>query len=157
MNKVKQENLKRGEESEKYALQNMNYWFDTTFEKNSDEYGVLDFYDYDNKIVVEHKDRSFVSWGTYPSIMIGYNKYEEARRLIRLGWRAFFCWTLRDGVYLYEVKEKLEEVIKSGICSRTDRGKLERSSVIYIPNDLCFELDDYSSYKRYIERNKNDT
>ncbi len=157
MNKVKQENLKRGEESEAKAMMNINYWFNSNFEKNCDEYGVLDFYDYDNKIVVEHKDRSFVSWGTYPSIMIGSNKYEEARRLIRLGWRAFFCWTMRDGFYLYEVKETLEKVIKSGICSRSDRGRLERSSVLYIPNDLCFDIDEYQSYNTYIERNINDT
>ena len=155
MNKVKEENLNRGKESEIKAMSNLNYWFDAKFEKNTDEYGVLDFYDYDKKIVVEHKDRSFINWGTYPSIMIGNNKYEESRRLLLLGWRSFFCWTVRDGFYLYEVKERLEQNITNGICSRGDRGKLERSSVLYIPNDLCFNIDDFTSYKKYIERNGN--
>ena len=156
MNKIKEENLQRGKESEIKAILNLNYWFEGNFEKNIDEYGVLDFYDHDKKIVIEHKDRSFVNWGTYPSIMIGYNKYEEARRLLRLGWRSFFCWTMRNGFYIYEVKDKLERSIKNGFSTRTDRGRVETSNVIYIPNDLCFDIDEFTSYKKYIERNKND-
>jgi hypothetical protein len=88
--------------------------------------------------------------------MIGYNKYEEARRLLRLGWRSFFCWTMRNGFYIYEVKDKLERNIKNGFSTRTDRGRVETSNVIYIPNDLCFDIDEFTSYKKYIERNKND-
>jgi len=70
------------------------------------EFSIFDLKDKYNKFSCEVKQRN-IRFGNYPTLIIGFNKYEKARQYIQRGYRPFFIWYLLDGIYFYEYKNDI--------------------------------------------------
>ena len=85
------------------------------------------FYEFDyinkkNKILIEIKSRR-ISKTQYHETMVGYNKILKGFKMIKQGYKVYFCFGFTDFTCGFELKEDSILNIRDG--GRTDRGKAE--------------------------------
>lgn len=80
---------------------------DITLDKYNNTYAIMDFFNYDKKVIVEVKSRRNKSTA-YPTQLIGDNKYQRALKKIAEGFRVYFAWRLTDKMLIYCVNENDE-------------------------------------------------
>tara|TARA_B110000285_G_C14884253_1_gene495394 strand:+ start:49 stop:471 length:423 start_codon:yes stop_codon:yes gene_type:complete len=85
--------------------------------KYSNQFAIFDYFNKDFEI--ELKSRR-VKYNTYPSTMIGVNKYKKGLEHIRNGKNVYFFFNFTDGLYYYKLEEDSILEIKNG--GRRDTG-----------------------------------
>ena len=148
MNSIKRNNLEQGERNEKIMIPIFNTFFNGNFVKDKNQFATLDFTDSTKKMIIELKSRNIKSTD-FPSIMISKHKYDAMLPMLRLGYRCFFFWKLKDKIVFYEAFDYLEDYITYGKCTITRRGKWECSDVMYIPMNKLHDINDYRDIDDY--------
>ena len=62
---------------------------DIKLDKYDNTYAIMDFFNYDKKVIVEVKSRRNKS-SAYPTQLIGDNKYQRALKKIKEGFKVYF-------------------------------------------------------------------
>jgi hypothetical protein len=129
----KTNDLKMGEEGERYVKPILEEYFKTDLTKN-EKYCLVDFENED--MVVEVKTRR-ANKSTYPDIFIPYYKLDYVKDTDKT---FYACFNLYDGVYIFNITEHLDicEIREGG---RTDRGKDEKSDMILCPTKLFVKIN----------------
>ena len=99
----------------------------------TDRYNLFDYVSECNNIYIELKNRSCKST-TYNSTLIGANKIKEAERLLNNGKTIYFVFRYLDCIKFW-IYDKTDDSW-AGWGVRKDRGILETSQALYIPNRL---------------------
>ncbi len=131
----------------------INTWFDCPFEKERSGWGTIDFFNKDNKVAVEVKRRR-INKGQFYDIIIGYNKYRAARKLMRKGYKVYFFWKFKDRLCFWNVPTILPDYVKIAKGGTYRRGNNETSDCLYIPMDKLEDWKDFPSYIDYMETNE---
>jgi len=143
--------MKNGFNGEMEVMPIYNDFFNVRFFKSKDNFSTFDFYCSEERIAIEHKTRN-IKHDAFNSLMMGYNKYTEGRKLMESGWRVFFSWLCKDGLFFYEIPYELDmSIVVDHNFVKYNRGKRERSAVMYIPTAMIEKVDDFENYKEYME------
>jgi hypothetical protein len=131
----------------------INNWFNCTFEKERSGWGAIDFFNKENKVAVEIKRRR-INKGQFYDIIIGYNKYIAARKLMAKGYKVYFFWKFKDRLCFWNVPIKLPDYVRIEKGGTYRRGSNETSDCLYIPMDKLHDWRDFPSYIDYMETNE---
>ena len=144
---LKKIDLDFGEKNEEETILKLDDYFKTKFFKNTNKYGIIDFFNEDKKIYIELKSRR-INHDLYPTALIGLNKIKYFKML--KDCECFICYKYNDGLFLLKYSNDLFKTfdIKKNFKNnfRQDVGKNEFSDVVLIP---------YSSLKKYYKYLKN--
>tara|TARA_R110001632_G_scaffold165597_1_gene284063 strand:- start:1798 stop:2388 length:591 start_codon:yes stop_codon:yes gene_type:complete len=147
-NSVAIKNRQMGNKNEKIMHGILNSWFDGNFGDDKSGWREIDFIDTQNKYGVELKSRN-ITYDQYPTILMGKNKWIRSRKMMGKGYKMFFFWKLKDGIYFYPVPMILPKCIKTNKGGTDKRGKGEWSDCLYVPTKIMFRLNDYESYEEF--------
>ena len=138
INSVHKSDVIYGNKKENDLLMYLNKYFNTELHKTP-SYDEFDFIDKNKKIMIELKSRRIYKEMHYDT-MIGYNKVIRGKDIINAGYRVYFVFSFKDGLYYYELKEDniKKKWIKMG--GRCDRGKSEIKRYCYIPTHLLTNI-----------------
>ena len=75
-------------------------------------------------------------YGTYPTTMVGYNKWKFAQTC---GRKVVFIFSFTDGVYKYTFNP--DDNFENKIGGRCDRGIMEYKKYIHIPINKLVRID----------------
>lgn len=150
-NKKSVEDRKMGDRNETYVSQFLKKWFSkNTFERDTTGWNEIDYKDHLGKIAIELKSRR-IKKNTYPTIMIGKNKYDVMKRYMKKGYKGYFLFKFYDNLCIYEVPQKLPQDIIFSQGGTNKRGYDEYSECMYIPTKYLVDCYKYESYENYIE------
>jgi hypothetical protein len=138
----KKQDLEMGKIAEDETIPILNEYFKTTFKKNDNAYGVIDFFNEDKTIYIELKARR-LKHNQYETTMIGQNKIKYYKNL--KGCSCYLCFKYIDGLYFIKYEKQLFKTFKTDtikINFRQDVGKTEFSDVIYIPYKHLIKIKD---------------
>lgn len=138
INSILKKDIYYGNKKENDLLMCLNNHFNVNLSKTP-PFDEFDFIDEDNKIMIELKSRR-IDKDMYYDTMIGLNKVLKGKDIINDGYRVYFVFSFKDGVYYYELKKDniLKKWIKKG--GRYDRGKTEIKKYCYIPTHLLTNI-----------------
>jgi hypothetical protein len=131
--------IQKGDANEKRVHPIINQVFQTEF-KATPPFALFDFKDYKTKTQIEVKTISY-SYGEKPEVMIGYNKIDYAMKQIEKNWDMWLLFSLKDGDYIYNIKEVNTEWIREYV-GRSDRYNSKSSKYYWIPIDKLIKVDD---------------
>ena len=86
---------------------------DIKLDKYDNTYAIMDFFNYDKKVIVEVKSRRNKS-SAYPTQLIGDNKYQRALKKIKEGFKVYFSWRLTDKMLIYRVGDTEPDIVYLG-------------------------------------------
>lgn len=86
--------------------------------QNTTKYNTFDFINEDKKILVELKCRNCFR-NNYPTTMIGMNKIEKSKIKLKEGYKIYYFFHFKDGLYHIQYNDELKYEIKDGF--RYDR------------------------------------
>ena len=131
-----------GKNAEDETIPVLNEYFKTTFSKNENAYGVIDFFNDDKTIYVELKARR-LKHNQYETVMIGQNKIRYYKNL--KGSSCYLCFKYIDGLFIIKYDKELFKTFKTNtikINFRQDVGRDEFSDVLYIPYKHLIKIKD---------------
>ena len=131
--------IQKGDDNEKRVHPIINQVFQTKF-KATPPFALFDFKDYSTKTQIEVKSIGY-SYGEKPEVMIGYNKITYAMKQIEKGWDLWLLFSLKDGDYLYNIKEVNTEWIREYV-GRSDRYNSKKTDYYWIPIDQLTRIED---------------
>ena len=131
--------IQKGDENEKRIHPIINQVFQTKF-KATPPFSLFDFKDYQTKTELEVKGIGY-SYGETPEVMIGYNKIVYAMKQIEKGWDMWILFSLKDGDYLYNIKEENIDWIREYV-GRSDRYNSKSSKYYWIPIENLTKIED---------------
>lgn len=127
MNFQKKKDLEMGTINENQIQTIIKEYFKCNDLKKLDKYNVFDFYSPLNELYFEVKSRR-CNYMSYPTTIIGYNKFVEASKL---NGDKYFVFIFNDGNYYYKyINDDKFDIANGG---RNDRGKDEYKNYVYIP------------------------
>tara|TARA_A100001201_G_scaffold130078_2_gene115699 strand:+ start:505 stop:1206 length:702 start_codon:yes stop_codon:yes gene_type:complete len=138
-----------GDENEKSFHKKLNRWCGIKFKEDKKGWRVLDYMNSANKIAVELKSRRNRK-SQFPTTIIGYNKYQTARRYMMRGWKVFFFFKFTDGIYFWEVQPHLPAGFYKSVAGTNRRGCDEYKDHLYIPVDALRKMRNYRNYLQYL-------
>ena len=155
-NPVSIANRKMGKKNEDIVLPLLKTFFNAKFDNNEDrnKWEVIDFVDEEDKLCIENKSRN-ITHNQYDTIMISYKKYpgeyKASKELMRKGYKGFFSFYFEPEkrLFLYELKDKIEEDIEIRRGGTDKRGYNEYTKCLYIPTKYLFDIEDFYSYQDY--------
>ena len=139
---TKKQDLEMGKNAEDETIPVLNEYFKTTFSKNENAYGVIDFFNDDKTIYVELKARR-LKHNQYETVMIGQNKIRYYKNL--KGSSCYLCFKYIDGLFIIKYDKELFKTFKTNtikINFRQDVGRDEFSDVLYIPYKHLIKIKD---------------
>ncbi len=139
---TKKQDLEMGKNAEDETIPTLNEYFKTTFSKNENAYGVIDFFNDDKTIYVELKARR-LKHNQYETVMIGQNKIKYYKNL--KGSSCYLCFKYIDGLFIIKYDKELFKTFKTDtikINFRQDVGRDEFSDVLYIPYKHLIKIKD---------------
>lgn len=139
---TKKQDLEMGKNAEDETIPVLNEYFKTTFSKNENVYGVIDFFNEDKTIYVELKARR-LKHNQYETVMIGQNKIKYYKNL--KGSSCYLCFKYIDGLFIIKYDKELFKTFKTNtikINFRQDIGRDEFSDVLYIPYKHLIKIKD---------------
>lgn len=86
--------------------------------ESTDRFHTFDFINKDEKILVELKCRNCFK-NQYPTTMIGMNKVEKSKIKLKDGYKIYYFFHFKDGLFYIEYNNELKYEIKDGF--RYDR------------------------------------
>lgn len=102
----------------------------------TDNHNVFDYFNEDNKILIELKTRRNKKY-TYPTTIIGNNKIIESLKKSKEGYDIYFYFAFTDKLCFIKYDETIFKSFKIAKGGRNDRGIEEYNQYIYIPiNEL---------------------
>lgn len=151
-NAVSISNRKMGKKNEGIVLSIIRNFFNAKFfdNENRNKWEVIDFVDEEDKLCIENKSRN-ITHNQYDTIMISYHKYKAIKKLMEKGYKGFFSFYFEpeNKLFLYELKEELENDIEIRRGGTTKRGYNEFTDCLYIPIKYLIDIDEYDSYEDY--------
>tara|TARA_R100000773_G_scaffold2152_2_gene2941 strand:+ start:1570 stop:2106 length:537 start_codon:yes stop_codon:yes gene_type:complete len=153
-NTIQAQNDRRfGDSYERKFKRIIDGWFGCDFQHEKSGWGAIDFINQENKIAVEIKRRR-ITKGQFYDIMIGYNKYRQARKLMRKGYKVYFFWKFQDRLCFWNVPAILPSYCRVEKGGTYRRGYNETSECLYIPMDKLLDWKDFPTYISYMETNE---
>tara|TARA_R110002096_G_scaffold17332_6_gene60188 strand:+ start:281 stop:766 length:486 start_codon:yes stop_codon:yes gene_type:complete len=128
--KLKSLDIKFGDDNEAIGKVLIEEYLEVPLRKYTNKFSVFDFYNTDLKILVELKSRRNDS-KKYDTQLIGNNKWKTAKQKVKDGYKVYFFWLLKDGLWFYEVNNNQEfKTSYLGNYARNDKSK----ELVLIPN-----------------------
>jgi hypothetical protein len=150
-NKKSIEDREMGNKNEIIISDFIKKWFTkNSFKRDNTGWGVIDYVDDLGKMVIELKSRR-IKKNTFPTIIIGKNKYNEVLRYMKKGYKGYFLFKFTDRLSIYEVPQKLQKDVYFKQGGTNKRGYNEYSECMYIPIKYLRDCYNYNSYEEYIE------
>jgi hypothetical protein len=134
-----QTDIQKGDENETRVFPIINEVFQTEFKKTP-PFALFDFKDYKTKTELEVKTISY-SYGETSEVMVGYNKIVYAMKQIDKNWDMWLLFSLKDGDYLYNIKEVNTDWIRDYV-GRSDRYNSKSSKYYWIPIEKLTKIED---------------
>ena len=136
MNKIKEIDLKFGEEKEVGELNTLQNTFSKNLKRVNDKYFLFDFTS--DTCYVELKSRRNTH-NKYPDTMIGKNKIDYAEKSDK---DVFFCFSFTDGLFYWKYnKTDIENGnVEFRLGGRNDRGKEEYKNYAFIKNSILIKI-----------------
>ena len=131
--------IQKGDDNERRVHPIINKIFQTQF-KATPPFALFDFKDYKTKTELEVKTISY-SYGEKAEVMIGYNKITYAMKQIEKGFDMWLLFSLKDGDYLYNIKEVNKEWIRPYV-GRSDRYNSKQTDYYWIPIEKLTKIED---------------
>jgi hypothetical protein len=103
--------------------------------KLTHKFHTFDYKNKNDKILVELKCRNCFK-NSYPTTMIGMNKINKSKLKLKKGYKIFYFFHFKDGLYYIEYNDELKYEIKDGF--RHDRIK----TIINKPQYAYINVDD---------------
>lgn len=137
------EDKKFGLNNEEKYLESLSKYFNTTFKKYTNNYSLLDFYSYDEKIFIEMKSRR-INHNQYPTTIFNAHKIDEFNRLNKNNDSKFYIvFVYLDGVYYIEYNKEIFSKFEMKKFKRFKReGKIDYLNFCYfIPTNLLKKIN----------------
>jgi len=131
--------IQKGDDNENRVLPIINEVFQTEFKKTH-PFALFDFKDYKTKTELEVKTISY-SYGETSEVMVGYNKIVYAMKQIGKGFDMWLLFSLKDGDYLYNIKEENKDWIRPYV-GRSDRYNSRQTDYYWIPIENLTKIED---------------
>ena len=131
--------IQKGDDNENRVLPIINEVFQTEFKKTQ-PFALFDFKDYKTRTELEVKSISYL-YGETSEVMVGYNKIVYALKQIDKNWDMWLLFSLKDGDYLYNIREENTEWIRDYI-GRSDRYNSKSSKYYWIPIEKLMKIED---------------
>ena len=141
---------KAGDLNEKRFQPIAEKWFGMKFKEDKKGWRVLDYLNPSKKIAVELKSRNN-TMRKYPDTIIGYNKYDTARKYMLRGWKVYFFFKFTDGLYFWEVKNLLPFDITKEDRGTYARGFREYKPHLCIPINYLTKINRYNNYEEFLK------
>jgi hypothetical protein len=125
----KQEDIEKGLNSEEKLLPKLQKKFGSELERSTDKYSPYDFRK--KGVRIELKTRNNAS-NRYPTTMIGLSKVRHAESF---SGKYYFFFAFTDGIKYIRYDEDVFREFQIGLGGRSDRGKVESNTYVYIPVD----------------------
>ena len=125
--------IKMGSDAEIEVMPILETFFNEKLYKNTDKYALFDFENATK--LIELKTRNNKK-NKYPTTMIGKNKIDFGSHSNK---DVYFVFKFTDGLFYY--KYDCNDVLENGIGGRSDRGKQEYKSYVYIDVNLLTKIN----------------
>lgn len=135
--KQKERDLMLGDIGEDKILSYLQNNVDKNIKKYTDKYNIKDYYllDENGKLIKEWELKTRrIRHNQYPTLVFGYNKYEDSLNKISKGIAQTYLFNCSNGIYkwdMIDVEKQKNEFYKGDICNKRRNDKPHPAIHIY--------------------------